>query len=144
MKAKAFNRIWGEPFDYAYLLRIEQRKLKEMAKYFKKSHIVVGWERILKELQLAVNLLDIAMENDQYFKSWLNQNYKSVIKDGLDSSVKFPVYVNVRNANRFLPKINLMEGNSRLYEVMKSELRCQKAFHLYQKLRLYRMQTWWD
>ena len=32
MKSRGFKRIWGKPWDYAYLLLLEQRKLKEMAR----------------------------------------------------------------------------------------------------------------
>ena len=31
MKGREFKRVWGQPWDYSYLLSIEQRKLKEMA-----------------------------------------------------------------------------------------------------------------
>ena len=49
MKAREFNRIWGKPWDWEFLLQIEKRKLKEMAEYFKRTQTTVGWEFQVRE-----------------------------------------------------------------------------------------------
>ena len=63
MKSRGFKRIWGKPWDYAYLLLLEQRKLKEMAAYFQKSQLTVGWEFQVRDCELCVKLIDIILEN---------------------------------------------------------------------------------
>ena len=44
MKGREFKRIWGYPWDYAYLLQIEKRKLQEMINYISKTKRHLGWE----------------------------------------------------------------------------------------------------
>lgn len=145
MKGRELKRIWGHPWDYGYLLAIEQRKLKEMAAYFKKSQLTVGWEFKVRDCELCVKLLDIIMEQDPYYKSWLRQAYGDLNFE--NKQVKFPVYVNVKNAERFWKGFNQkLEDYSQkqILEAMKSHLRSEKAFHLYHKIRMYRMRNWWE
>ena len=104
MKGRELKRVWGHPWDYGYLLEIEQRKLKEMAAYFKKSQLTVGWEFQVRDCELCVKLLDIIMEKDPYYKSWLRQAYGDPAFE--DANVKFPVYVNTRNSDRFWKGFN--------------------------------------
>ena len=40
MKVREFKRVWGFPWDYTYLLQIEQCKIKEMSAYFKKYNFI--------------------------------------------------------------------------------------------------------
>ena len=75
MKGREFKRVWGKPWDYSYLLAIEQRKLKEMANYFKKSKLTVGCERQVRECELCVKLIDIILEKDKDYRVWLHANY---------------------------------------------------------------------
>lgn len=145
MKGRELKRIWGHSWDYGYLLVLEQRKLKEMATYFKKSKRLVGWEFQVRDCELCVKLLDIIMEKDSYYKSWLHQAYGDL--NFKDKQVKFPVYVNVKNADRFWKGFSeKLEDFSQkqILEAMKSHLRSEKAFQLYHKIRMYRMHNWWD
>jgi hypothetical protein len=145
MKGRELKRIWGHSWDYGYLLVLEQRKLKEMAEYFKKSKRLVGWEFQVRDCELCVKLLDIVMEKDPYYNSWLHQAYGDLNFE--NKQVKFPVYVNVKNAERFWKGFNQkLEDYSQkqILEAMKSHLRSEKAFHLYHKIRMYRMRNWWD
>lgn len=145
MKGREFKRVWGQPWDYAYLLQIEQRKLKEMAAYFKKHQRTVGWERQVKECELCVKLLDIVMERDKYHKAWLNINYgDKAFKEGKMGMYPFPKYINIRNIHRFLFNRNFKVNDQVLSNSVKVELRRRKAFYLYHKIRFYRMMTWWD
>lgn len=145
MKGRQLKRVWGEPWDYSYLLKIEQRKLREMANYFKKSKLTEGWEYQVRDCELCVRLLDIVQEKDQPFKSWLNTNYNLHQRQGgLKPRQRFHCPVNLHNAYRFLPKATLNVENPDLLDMWKIELRKIKAFHLYNKIRTYRMMTWWD
>lgn len=149
MKSRGFKRIWGKPWDYAYLLLLEQRKLKEMAAYFKKSQLTVGWEFQVRDCELCVKLIDIILEKDKYYTSWLHNNYGSQVKwikdgNGYKVDSRFPIHINIRNFSRFLPKVNLETVNQRTLLHLQVELRRMKAFYLYHKIRMYRMHHWWD
>lgn len=146
MKGREFKRVWGFPWDYSYLLAIEQRKLREMANYFKKSQLTVGWERQVRECELCVKLLDIIMERDSDYKAWLNVNYryKTIFDLRMSKQTPFHKYVNIRNASRFMTHFHETQSNPYISESLKIELRRKKAFYLYHKIRLYRMHTWWD
>ena len=145
MKGRELKRIWGHPWDYGYLLEIEQRKLKEMAAYFKKSQLTEGWKFQVRDCELCVKLLDIILEQDPYYKSWLKQAYGGPAFE--DTNVKFPVYVNTRNSERFWKGFNSKletYSKKKILEAMKSHLRSEKAFQLYHKIRMYRMHNWYD
>ena len=143
MKGREFKRIWGKPWDFGYLLKLEQYKIREMCKYFKKSQLTVGWELQVRDLTICDKLISIVLEEDKEYLSWLRANYGSLNKD---RDTNFSAYVNVRNYKRFLPLANLTEINQRpfLVEHFKISLRQQKALYLYNKIRAYRMERWWD
>ena len=105
-------------FDYYYLLILEQRKLKRMLKYFKK-HNYVDTTFIIRDILICINLLNIINSNS-YTKK-----------------------VNLRNCKRFNIPSNLI-NNELFKDYICEELAVQKAFHLYNLIRQYRMQTWWD
>lgn len=143
MKGREFKRVWGFPWDFAYLLQIEQRKLKEMAAYFKKHKRTVGWEFQVRDCELCVKLIDIILERDVYYMSWLNANYGN---EGLYNTnfEKFPKYINLRNYRRFMPMLDLETVNPTMLEHLKISIRQQKAMYLYNKIRAYNMFHWWD
>lgn len=141
MKSKAFKRIWGQPWDYGYLLKLEQYKIREMCKYFQKSQLTVGWELQVRDLKLCDKLIDIILEKDIYYQSWLDNCYGSIPHKQLP----FPVYVNSRNYKRFMPTVsNFKEDNIHLQASMNISLRQKKALYLYNKIRAFRMEHWWD
>ena len=147
MKGREFKRIWGKPWDYGFLLKLEQYKIREMCKYFKKSQLVVGWELQVRDLTICDKLIDIILEEDKQYQSWLHSNYNISAKDRWQNKgLKFPIYVNVRNYKRFLPqaRYNATDMLPFLIENFKISLRQQKALYLYNKIRAYRMQHWWD
>ena len=147
MKGREFKRIWGKPWDYGFLLKLEQYKIREMCKYFKKSQLVVGWELQVRDLTICDKLIDIILEEDKQYQIWLHSNYNISAKDRWQNKgLKFPIYVNVRNYKRFLPqaRYDAIDMSPFLIENFKISLRQQKALFLYNKIRAYRMQHWWD
>lgn len=147
MKGREFKRIWGKPWDYGYLLKLEQYKIREMCKYFKKSQLVVGWELQVRDLTICDKLIDIILEEDKQYQSWLHSNYNISAKDRWQNKgLKFPIYVNVRNYKRFLPqaRYDATDMVPFLIENFKISLRQRKALYLYNKIRAYRMEHWWD
>ena len=52
MKAREFKRIWGKPWDFGYLLKLEQYKIREMRDYIQKYHTHLRWEDQVREMIL--------------------------------------------------------------------------------------------
>ena len=136
------------PWDWTYLLQLEQAKFKEMAIYFEQSKVSSDWEFQVRDCKLCIKLIDIILEQDEPFTQWLEKNYgiyknKSI---SVEEILRVPIstYVNTRNAARFVKNPNTYESDvptSNLFEV---DLRQIKAFYLYQKIRLYKLQNLWD
>lgn len=141
MKAREFKRIWGKPWDFGYLLKLEQYKIREMRDYIQKYHTHLRWENQVREMTICIKLIDIILEEDVYFKSWLHNCYGCIPHKNLP----FPVYVNINNCNRFSPDLNkdLVKKDS-LFNHYCSNLRKEKAMYLYNKIRAYKMWGWWD
>lgn len=140
MKGREFKRIWGKPWDYGYLLKLEQYKIREMCDYIQKYHTHIGWEKQIREMTICIKLIDIILEEDIYYKSWLHNCFESIPHKDLP----FPVYVNVRNYKRFIPCLDINKYNKSLLPHLHSNIRIEKALYLYNKIRAYRMQSWWD
>lgn len=141
MKPRAFKRIWGKPWDFAYLLELEQYKIREMRDYMQKHHHLMGWQLVVRDMNICLKLIDIILEKDQYYRSWLDNCYGSIPHKQLP----FPVYVNSKNYKRFMPLLNnFKEDNIILRTGLYISLRQKKALYLYNKIRAYRMDYWWD
>ena len=98
-KYNFFNKNWhkirksvnrARPWDYGYWQETLYHYLEYQADYFEKSQHFVGWERVVKELRLCKSLLEIMME-------------KRSISD-YSGTPKMNVYVNTRNAGRFIQR----------------------------------------
>lgn len=120
-----------QPWDYGFNIDIEKAMLKKMYLFFSSDKPrSVGSERVAKEINLALKLLDIILEKDDACAFNVKESY-------LDSEYYLVKYINSRNFYRFIkyePKNPLLLN----------ELRKEKAWFLYNKLRLYRMLSWWD
>lgn len=119
---KAFEKYrW---WDYSYMLDFEKAIWKDwLDKYTKKEFIHALDEysdRRAAIAKLALRLLEIY----EYTVNVSEEN----------------VYVNTKNAKRFI-NFNSFDI-SNVYHV--SELRCEKAWHLYNLLRYYKLQEMWD
>lgn len=120
-----------KPFDYGFLLELEETSLTYMRDYFNKSKIAVGNERNAELISLAIKLLRIATDKDSALEfSWVTgKNYKTTV---------ITVYVNTRNASRF-------DHNFTDYGPFELDsLRIEKAWRLYHRIREQYMRTWWD
>ena len=122
---KKYSKILKEDrdYDFEYMLDLEKFKLKRMSEYFSKSQIISDWERVVKEINLCIKLIDIITEKDP--PGYLYNGTK-----------KLP-YVNTRNYKRFLKYIY----DNDFY---RDDLRQTKALYLYNLIRTYRMMSWWD
>ena len=97
-KHNFFNKNWykirksvnrARPWDYGYWQETLYHYLEYQAAYFEKSQIFVGWEDVVKEIRLAESLLEIMME-------------KRSISQYSGLTPKMNVYVNIKNARRFV------------------------------------------
>lgn len=130
MKPRAFKRIWGHSWDWGYLIKLEYYKLKEMADGFERRKFVEGWEDIVKEIRLCLRLIKVISEEDRAYD----------INTG-----KLNKYVNVKNCSRFLNKWEISVLKKRPdNHILLDNLRIKKAFYLYNKIRTYKMMSWWD
>lgn len=124
---KKYSKLLKEDrdWDWAFMLELEQFKLKRMAKYFAKAQSVNDWEQMVSEINLCVKLIDIIMGRDPigYFFN----------------STKTLPYVNTKNWKRFKSQYP-----SPLSDYYLDDLRQAKALHLYNLIRTYKMRTWWD
>ena len=115
------------PFDYGYLLELEEKSLEYMRDYFLKSKIAVGNERNAELISLAIKLLRIASEMDSAIVFLYDKKEYHI-----------NVYVNTSNASRFnhhFTKYGPFELES---------LRIEKAWKLYHRIREQYMRLWWD
>ncbi len=116
-----------KPWDYGYVLDIEKESFKRL-KQGMVSHI--GSERDAERIQLAINLLSIIKEEDSKYDH---------IRD------KMLIHVNKKNFKRFfIEKEYPISESFYNSEIFKYNLRQEKAWCLYNKLRLYHMREWWD
>jgi hypothetical protein len=145
MKPRNFKRIWGKPWDWSYLLNLERHKIKEMMNYISKTQRFVGWEIVVRDMRTSIKLIDIVLEEDAPYKSWVHQSYGNPVKDfEFLEEAKFPKYINTRNRHRFLHKDFLNGNHPNIFNSLLAEYRKIKALALYNKIRTYKLFSWWD
>lgn len=121
---RAANKF--RPFDFGFLLEIEEQALIYMQDYFRTSKIAVGNERNAELISLAIKLLRIATEQDS-----------SLNISGLNE-YEYLKYVNIKNAKRY----NQFFTSWGPFEL--ESLRIEKAWRLYNRIRNQYMREWWD
>lgn len=142
----------GHWFDYGYLYNIELAKLIEMRDAFKEKGISVDNEKYVRQMDLAIKLLRIVIEDDCFhFEHYPDEHGKIVFENYIDESGKMvsvsnmkyvcDVKVNLKNAKRFVKDEEVMDFYTERYP---HELYLLKAQYLYHKLRFYFEQYWWD
>ena len=124
------DREW----DYSFMLEIEQKKLKNMIKWYEQhdyGHSVSG-HGIVREMKLAISLIDIILEKDNWWhidNAYYPEYYNFVENQPLQQKCFIlDKYVNTRNYKRFFP---LLSDNVIKQPVWIIELRVKKAWVLY-------------
>lgn len=147
---EAIDGYW---FDYGYLYNIELAKLIEMRDTFKENGLSSDNEKYVRQMDLAIKLLKIVIEETDcfHFEHYPNEHGKIVFENYIDESGKIvsvsnmkyvcDVKVNLKNAKRFVKDEELMDYYTERYP---HELYLLKAQYLYHKLRFYFEQYWWD
>lgn len=149
-------------WDYSYLIALEKKKLQRMRDCIKQEHHLANNEFVVRDIGICIRLIDIFMEDDPVYKTWLDRSYSGTrlkfrkLEDGnyelVDDDRKpladIPVYINVRNERRFFRKTPIKESlaEDRLEWAirLKISLRQRKALHLYHMIREYKLFDWWD
>ena len=135
-KYNFFNKNWhkirksvnhARPWDYGYWQETLYHYLEYQADYFEKSQHFVGWERAVKEIRLCKSLLEIIME-------------KRDLSDFTGDNPKLNIYVNTRNAKRFIQ----YENADMTKAIWQLELYERKANRLLYKILEERSRNWWD
>ena len=129
------------PFDFEYLYCLEKAKLQEMLAYF--SHVKKS--------------LSADMSTDAYFsyaKYLFPENYGrycsriqiciNCIDIFLEEEAKPDVYINKKNAGRFLQEFDDEEALVKFLESFPGILRARKARRLYHIIRERNTEEWWD
>lgn len=145
-----------EEWDFSYLLRLEKLKLQRMLNYFKESKII-DTTFIVREINICLHCIDIILEEDKECNYHLTTRIPAFPeKNIIPESVDFKHYVNYKNEKRFF-RDNLIEkqindtnpyrgevGRHIRIAMYKLELRRRKALHLYNLIREYKIETWWE
>ena len=159
----AYKRLLAHDhdWDYAYLIALEKKKLQRMCDCIKREGHLENNAIVVRDIGICIRLIDIFMEEDAVFNTWLHQSFSGEMKfrklaDGnyeLDDTDRkpiadYPVYVNVRNERRFFRSTPIKDaqqkGNRDSAILSIVSLRQQKALHLYHLIREYNMFSWWD
>lgn len=140
----------GYPWDYGYLYELEKAKIKEMADYIEKRKMFVGWEQVVRDMRICINLIDIFTEKRDLFHydgkvkyvPYKENNSAEELYEIDTSDLKYyiKVYVNTKNAKRFLREEQIDFCTNK----HPHELYIAKAKALYHKIRLERDGSWWD
>ena len=141
--------IWKDrDWDYAFMLEMERMKLKQTINWYKKhnyGHYVNG-KRDCRIMETALGCLNILLDSD-----WWNIEptaYKVFFKEGKyvptpDECYILNAYVNLRNYKRFMNWVP-QDSINKKPNFWSTELREEKAWHLYHKIREQYMRSWWD
>lgn len=128
-------------WDYAYMLEMERAKLEYMAKYFTESRIAEHDWAVARDAKICIRLIDIIIGNDCSYV--MRDNEKKPFMEWDLVEIK---KVNLKNAERFLSKerMDRYRDNPRMKVYLKDDLRIEKAWNLYCKIREYNMRSWWN
>lgn len=133
-------------FDYDSILRVEYHQISRVRDCILRCQHHVDYENDIRYMNLALKLLDIILENgcsELVGKGFYIEGNE--IKSDPENKWVIPVYVNTKNAKRFISDgaIEFL-SNPRTRELTMDDLRIEKAWNLYHKLRVYNMRSWWD
>ena len=129
-------------WDYAYMLEMERAKLEYMAKYFTESQIAEHDWAVARDAKICIRLIDIIIGNDSSYV--MKDNEKKPFMEWDLVEIK---KVNLKNAERFLSKERIdrcSDDHPRMKVYLKDDLRIEKAWNLYCKIREYNMRSWWN
>ena len=132
------------PWDEHYLYELEKAKIHEMCKYHEKRRTFVGSNYTIRDMKICIRLIDIFNhDGDDLYHYTGEIKYNPI--EGTDNIELDPsdlvyhcdIYVNTKNADRFLSKEQQKYWHPH-------EIYLEKARRLYHKIRVERDFEWWD
>ena len=71
----AYKRLLAKDYDwdYAYLIALEKKKLQRLHDCIKRENHLVNNEFVVREIAICIRLIDIFMENDAVYNTWLDR-----------------------------------------------------------------------
>lgn len=134
------NSITDYPFDYCYIWNLEKCKLEEILYYFENNCHIENNNDIIKEIKLALVLLQIIIDDGYTLYSYeSNMEIKDNDVIFVPNKYKCNIYVNTNNYYRFVN-----EKYKEFYEKYPHNLYVEKAKYLYYKLLNNKIRNWWD
>lgn len=140
--------IWKDrDWDYGFALEIERKKLRNMVKWYEDNnygHYVNG-KRDYIIMKTALDCLNILLDSDWWH---VEPNDHGFFKEGKyeptpDKYYILDAYVNLGNYKRFMDWVP-QDSIDKKPNFWSTELREEKAWHLYHKIREQYMRSWWD
>ena len=137
-------------FDYTSILEVERHQISRVRDCIAKYHSHLNWERDVRNMNLALQLLDIIEEDGEAELLPEGTEHIGFLENGRlefnpESYYKLNRYVNTRNAKRFIRDLAYYNfEDPRNGDRNKDQLRVEKAWKLYHKLRPYKTREWWD
>lgn len=139
----------GYPWQDSFLYELERAKIQEMIEYHKKYQRFVGWEYVVRDMEICVKLINIILEETNLYDYVGDGFHFTPIENSdlleLSSNSQYicNVYVNTKNATRFIPK---KENNPCIDYWIEHphEIYLLKAKYLYHKIRYEHDAEWWD
>ena len=130
-----------QDWDYAYMLYMEKAKLEDMAKYYATSHITTTDWAVARDARICSKLIDIINGDDASYA--LKYKEKGQWDNFKVNKLK---RVNTKNWKRFIRYGQFSEQlkDKDLRDMMEDDLRVEKAWSLYCKIRQYNMRSWWN
>ena len=134
----------GYPWDQSYLYAVEKAKIEEMCKYHERTHRFENCEYVIRDMKICIGLIEIFNEKETDLFHYTGE-VKYLPIEGTDDVEIDPrgleyhcdVYVNTRNASRFLS-----EDQQKCWHP--HALYVEKARRLYHKIRVECDYEWWD
>lgn len=137
--------VWNDrDWDYCFMLEMERKKLKKVLRWYEDNEFgmsAYGWHDY-RTMRWALSCLDIILDNDWWRINFPEGSNWLKIRDH-EKYYEVDPYVNLRNWKRFLPYFN-EENLNKTPKLWSVELREEKAWHLYHRLREQYMRNWWD
>ena len=135
-------------FDYSGILSVERHQIKRVRNSISHYRNHLNCEQDVASMNLALKLLDIIEKNGEAKMIGyepFETDEKGHWKPNPNVRWELDRYGNIRNATRFNSKWDLsFFNNSKDVDLIKDQLRVEKARHLYHKLRQYKSRSWWD
>lgn len=140
----------GYPWDETYLYELEYAKIQEMMNHHKRTKRFEGWEKVVRDMQICLNLIDIINEKKDLYDYSGDCEFVPVkgnpdlheLKGNM--TYKCLVKVNLKNYKRFFIYRGYSESEGDVIKRHPHELYIRKAKYLYHKIRMERDLEWWD